>query len=330
MFLERTSNKCNIGGVDVEQVEQRDLLKEKVQNGFIVESMDDMNEEYLNALQQTLIIVGDTELMSVPSLLTVYDQAPNLNQKITALAVMQDEIGHAHIAYHLLRDLGVDTEELLYNREAHLWKNPYAFDFPISNWVELGVFNAFFDRAGYTLLGDVYEHTSYGPWKRALVKVDREELFHLRNGETLMRKAMESPETEKMLKEAVEWMFPMALEFFGVADELKSRTLQLEYRLKGRTNDELRQKWLSTAVPFCESIGLKVPAHYDPEQKKYVLEFPFPCKFDAKNKRYLFDQPDTWDNVIDRFKKRGPKNREFVERIQRGYLALKKLREEAV
>lgn len=314
----------------MEQVEQRDLLKEKVQNGFIVESMDDMNEEYLNALQQTLIIVGDTELMSVPSLLTVYDQAPNLNQKITALAVMQDEIGHAHIAYHLLRDLGVDTEELLYNREAHLWKNPYAFDFPISNWVELGVFNAFFDRAGYTLLGDVYEHTSYGPWKRALVKVDREELFHLRNGETLMRKAMESPETEKMLKEAVEWMFPMALEFFGVADELKSRTLQLEYRLKGRTNDELRQKWLSTAVPFCESIGLKVPAHYDPEQKKYVLEFPFPCKFDAKNKRYLFDQPDTWDNVIDRFKKRGPKNREFVERIQRGYLALKKLREEAV
>lgn len=311
-------------------MDQAALLKEKIQNGFIVEGVGDMNEEYLKALKQTLVIVGDTELLSVPPLLTVYDQAPTLNNKITALAIMQDEIGHAHIAFRLLKDLGEDTDELLYNRAPNEWKNPYAFDFELSNWIELGVFNAFFDRAGYTLLGDAFEHTSYGPWKRALVKVDKEELFHLRNGEIIMRTAMNDPKLQEEVQKAVDWMFLMALEFFGVEDRLKSRSAQLEYRLKGRTNDELRQKWLSTAVPFCESIGVKVPAHYDEEQGKYVLDVPFPCKFDPVNKKWLFDQPDTWENVIKRFKQRGPQNERFVGRIQKGAKELEQLRKEVV
>ncbi|KMY52714.1 phenylacetic acid catabolic [Bacillus sp. FJAT-27231] len=311
-------------------MDQAEVLKEKVQEGFMVEGIDDMNEEYLKALKQTLTIVGDTELLSVPPLLTVYDQAPTLNNKITALAIMQDEIGHAHIAYRLLKDLGEDTDGLLYNREPNRWKNPYAFDFQLSNWIELGVFNALFDRAGYTLLGDAGQHTSYGPWRRALVKVDKEELFHLRNGEIIMRSAMKDPELREKVQEAVDWMFIMALEFFGVADNLKSRSQQIEYKLKGKTNDELRQTWLSTAVPFCESIGVKVPAHYDEETEKFVLDVPFPCKFDVENKKWLFDQPDTWDNVIKRFKARGPQNQQFVERIQQGAKELEKLRNEAV
>ncbi|WP_373604841.1 Phenylacetic acid catabolic protein [Fredinandcohnia onubensis] len=309
-------------------IKEAEVLLEKVQNGFIVERMEDMNDEYLKALKQTLAIVGDTELLSVPPLLTVYDQAPNLNYKITALAVMQDEIGHAHIAYRLLEDLGEDIDEMLYRRPANRWKNPYAFDFKLDNWVELGVFNGLFDRSGYTLLGDAYEHTSYGPWKRALVKVDKEELFHLRNGEIIMKNAMKNPETAKQVQDAVDWMFLMALEFFGVADNLKSRSAQLDYRLKGRTNDELRQKWLSTAVPFCESIGVKVPAHFDEDQGKYVIDVPFPCKFDAENKKWLTDQPDTWEGAIERFKQRGPQNQEFVTRIQKGVWELEAMRAE--
>jgi len=302
------------------------VLMEKIQKGFMVESPEDMDETYKKALKQTLTIVGDTELLSVPPLLTVYKEAPTLNYKITALAVMQDEIGHAHIAYRLLEDLGEDKNELLYERKPNRWKNPYAFDFKLNNWIELGVFNGLFDRAGYTLLGDAFENTSYGPWKRALVKVDKEELFHLRNGETIMKVGMKKEETAKQVQEAVDWMFLMALEFFGVEDTLKSRSAQLDYKLKGRSNDELRQKFMSTAVPFCESIGVKVPAHYDEEQEKYVVDVPFPCKFDVENRKWLHDQPDTWDSAIERFKKRGPNNVEFVTRIQKGAKRLEEMR----
>jgi ring-1,2-phenylacetyl-CoA epoxidase subunit PaaA len=310
------------------KMEQATLLKEKVRSGFFVERLEDMDEHYLQALKQTLLIVGDTELLSVPPLLTVYDQAPTLNHKITALAIMQDEIGHAHIAYRLLKDIGENVDTLIYDRPANKWKNPYAFDFELENWVELGMFNALFDRAGYTLLGDAHEHTSYGPWKRALVKVDKEELFHLRNGEIILKAAMEHPETAEQARKALDWMFLMALEFFGVSDELKSRSAQLDYKLKGRTNDELRQKWLSTAVPFLESIGLNPPAHYDEATQKYVIDVPFPCKFDLENKKWLYDQPDTWDNVIQRFRSRGPRNKEFVGRIQKGVQELEALRKE--
>lgn len=305
---------------------QTNVLMDRIQKGFMVELPEDMNEEYKKALKQTLTIVGDTELLSVPPLLTVYKEAPNLNLKITALAIMQDEIGHAHIAYRLLEDLGEDKSKLLYEREPHRWKNPYAFDFKLNNWIELGVFNGLFDRAGYTLLGDAFEHTSYGPWKRALVKVDKEELFHLRNGETIMKKGMRNEETAKQVQEAVDWMFLMSLEFFGVADNLKSRSAQLDYKLKGKTNDELRQKFMSTAVPFCESIGVKVPAHYDEQQGKYIINVPFPCKFDVENKKWLHDQPDTWDGAIQRFKQRGPNNQEFVSRIQKGVKQLENMR----
>ncbi|WP_017753422.1 Phenylacetic acid catabolic protein [Calidifontibacillus oryziterrae] len=311
-------------------MERKNSLKEKIKSGFCVEKIKDMNEEYLTALKQTLTIVGDTELLSAPPLLSVYNQAPTLNYKITALAVIQDEIGHAHIAYRLLKDLGEDTDSLLYERQANVWKNPFAFDFKLDNWIEFGVFNALFDRAGYTLLGDAYEHTSFGPWKRALVKVDKEELFHLRNGEIIMKSAMKDPKTAEEAQKAVDWMFLMALEFFGVADELKSRSAQLEYKLKGRTNDELRQKWLSTAVPFLDSIGIKHPARYDEAIQKYVLDVPFPCKFDVENKKWLFDEPDTWQNVIKRFKDRGPQNVEFVEQIQKGRFELERLRKEVV
>jgi ring-1,2-phenylacetyl-CoA epoxidase subunit PaaA len=307
--------------------DRSNVLKEKVKKGFMVELVEDMDEEYLKALKQTLTIVGDTELLSVPPLMTVYKQAPTLNKKITTLAIMQDEIGHAHIAYRLLKDLGVDTTELVYYREPHKWKNPYAFDFKLNNFIELGAFNAFFDRAGYTLLSDAGHNTSYGPWRRALVKVDKEELFHLRNGQTILKEAVTDPETKKQLEEAVEWMFVMGLEFFGVSDSEKTRGAQLEYKLKGKSNDELRQEWLSKVVPFCESIGIEVPARYDEQSDQYVMDIPFPCKFDYENRKWLFDQPDTWQNVISRFKKRGPENKEFVHRIQKGFHELQTLRE---
>ncbi|UOF89291.1 phenylacetate-CoA oxygenase subunit PaaI [Fodinisporobacter ferrooxydans] len=307
--------------------EKTQKLVERIAKGFIVETMDDMDEGYLKALKQTLTITGDTELLSVPPLLTVYKNAPTLNRKITALAVIQDEIAHAHVAYTLLEDLGVDTTDLLYFRSPEKWKNPYAFDYKLNNFVELGVFNAFYDRAGYTLLEDVGEHTSFGPWKRALVKVGKEELFHLRNGESIMKEAMKNPETRVQVEAAVNWMFLMALEFFGVADELKSRTAQLDYKLKGKSNDELRQVWLSKCVPFCESIGVKVPAHYDEEAGKYVIDVAFPAKLDKEQRKWLVDQPDTWENVIKRFKERGPENQEFVERVRKGYHDYQKMRE---
>jgi ring-1,2-phenylacetyl-CoA epoxidase subunit PaaA len=114
-------------------------------------------------------------------------------------------------------------------------------------------------------------------------------------------------------------MFPMAVEWFGLPDDMKRHSGQLDYKLKGMTNDELRQTWMQSTVPLCESIGIKVPAHWSEVDQKYVLDFAFPCEYDEDEKRWLFEEGEiSWDQVFERWKRRGPANKQFVEAIQDG------------
>jgi ring-1,2-phenylacetyl-CoA epoxidase subunit PaaA len=296
---------------------------ERIRQGGLIESVDEMSEAYREALRVTLIVSGDTELLSAPAYYHAAQQAPSVNAYISLMAIIQDELGHAHIAYRILEDIGVDVEQLIYERPPSQWKYPYAFDVPLKSWAEMVVANAFYDRAGYKLLGDVYHHTSYGPWKRALAKVDKEEIFHVRHGEMWMRRLARDPDGRAELQRAVDWMFPLTVEWFGLPDDLKRHPAQLTFRIKGLSNDQLRQSWLREVVPFCESIGIRVPAHYDSAQDKYVLDYPLPCEFDPEEKRWHFDRPCTWDDVLRRWKQRGPYNEVFVEQVRQGYRQLR-------
>ncbi|HUG01503.1 MAG TPA: Phenylacetic acid catabolic protein [Longimicrobiales bacterium] len=296
-------------------------LKDRVQNGYILESPEETTEGYRKALIVQLTVQGDTELMSAPAYWGAAQDAPSTNTMVSALAIIQDEMAHANIAYRILEDLGVDKEWLVYGREPHEFKHPYGFDQPLESWAELVVANGFFDRAGITLLGDVFRNTSYGPLKRALVKVDLEETFHLRHGEVWMKRLCAgNGEAKARIQRAVDWMFPMTIEWFGLPDEMKRHSGQLDYKLKGMTNDELRQAWMSATVPLCESLGLAAPAHHDEAKGEYVLDYPFPCQYDAEEKRWLFGEGEiTWDTVFERWKARGPMNEFYVESVRRSH-----------
>jgi ring-1,2-phenylacetyl-CoA epoxidase subunit PaaA len=296
-------------------------LLERIRAGRLVEGREQATDEYVAGLVRTLIVSGDTELISAPAYLRAARSAPRLQSYISVVGIIQDELGHAHIAYRMLRDLGVDTDKLVYERAPSEFRHPYAFDVPLESWSEMVVANGFYDRAGFVLLSDIFRHTSYGPWKRALVKVDREETFHLRHGEQWMKTLAGSRSTKADLQRAVDWMFLMTLEWFGLPDSLKRHRDQIDYGLKGRTNDELRQDWLSTAVPFCESIGIDVPAHHDAARGEYVLDCPFPAHFDEGEKRWALEDGEiTWERVLTRWRGRGSANEELVEMIQRGHL----------
>jgi len=294
-------------------------LKARIKDGYTVESSDDMTDGYRKALTIQLTVQADTELMSAPAYWMAARHAPSTNTQVSAHAIIQDELAHANIAYRLLEDLGVSKEKLVYGREPHEFKHPYGFDQPLENWAELVVANGFFDRAGITLLSDVYRNTSYGPLKRALVKVDMEETFHLRHGEVWMRRlAKAGGEARAMLQRAVDWMFPMTVEWFGLPDDLKRHSGQLSYRLKSLTNDRLRQVWMSSTVPLCEELGLEIPAHFDTETERFVLDYPFPCRYDPDTKRWLYEDGEiTWGDVFTRWKGRGPMNETYVESLRR-------------
>jgi ring-1,2-phenylacetyl-CoA epoxidase subunit PaaA len=293
-------------------------LMRKVQEGFIVESDRDMTETYRKALIGQLTVQGDTELISAPAYWMAAKDAPSTNTMVSATAIIQDELGHANIAFRLLQDLGVDTEWMLYERPPEKFKNPFGFDQPLANWAELVTANGLYDRAGITLLGDVHRHTSYGPLKRALVKVGMEENFHLRHGEVWMRRLCEAGgEGRELVQRAVDWMFPMGVEWFGMPDDRKRHNAQLDFKLKGMTNDQLRATWLKAVVPLCEQLGLRVPAHSDPETGEVELEYELPCAWEPDERRWLLDETITWEQVFDRWRARGPMNEPYVESLRK-------------
>ena len=295
-------------------------VQEHLAAGKLVEGVQHMSPKYLEGMRRILTVSADTEFVSAPSYLRAAQHAPALNNFGSAMSIIQDELAHAHIGYRLLGDLGVDMDWLIYERPAEKFKYPYAFDVPLNSWVELVCANALYDQAGFVLLSDVYQSSTFGPWKRALAKVDKEETFHLRHGRTWLRKLAKESDGKAEIQAAIDWMFILTLEWFGLPDELKTHSEQLDYGFKGKTNDELRQLWMSEVVPFTEEIGIRVPAHFNAERERYVIDCPFPARFDEERRGWLLDDgPIGWDEVVTRWAKRGPMNREYVHTLQRGY-----------
>src|SRR5262249_37141317 len=128
-------------------------MLERLGRGDMVETIEDMSPTYLNELKRTLLISADTEFLGA----AMY--YPNLAaRRVPAkmagavMAIIQDELGHAHIDYRMLEDLGEDLDQLLYGRAPSEFKHPYAMDMPYESFQETVVVGSFMDRAGYILL----------------------------------------------------------------------------------------------------------------------------------------------------------------------------------
>jgi ring-1,2-phenylacetyl-CoA epoxidase subunit PaaA len=103
--------------------------------------------------------------------------------------------------------------------------------------------------------------TSYGPYARAMVRICKEESFHQRQGyEIMMHLAAGTPDQKAMAQDALNrWWWP-SLMMFGPPDDQSPNTAQsMAWRIKRKTNDELRQEFVDKTVPQVEFLGLQVP-----------------------------------------------------------------------
>src|ERR671922_1256282 len=111
-------------------LQSEEALLGRIRKQQLIESIEHMSPLYLEGMKRILTVSADTELISAPAYYHAAVHAPSLNAFGSAVSIIQDELGHAHIAYRLLRDLGVDTDRLVYERDPKAWKYPYAFDVP--------------------------------------------------------------------------------------------------------------------------------------------------------------------------------------------------------
>ena len=115
---------------------------------------------------------------------------------------------------------------------------------------ELVVANAFYDQAGFVLLERRLPALELRP-----VEARAGQGRQARRPSTCATASSgwKTPSSQRDHGRAaggVDWMFLLTIEWFGLPDAMKRHTEQIDYGFKGTTNDELRQIWLSTAVPF--------------------------------------------------------------------------------
>ena len=94
------------------------------------------------------------------------------------------------------------------------------------------------------------------------------------------------------------WWWP-SLMMFGPSDDQSPNSAQsMAWRIKRKSNDELRQEFIDKTVPQAEFIGLSIP---DPD-----------LKWNAERGHYDFGSID-WDEFYSVVKGNGPCNRERLE-----------------
>ncbi|WP_245153686.1 1,2-phenylacetyl-CoA epoxidase subunit PaaC [Allopusillimonas ginsengisoli] len=299
-----------------EDIKERSLQL-RVKAGHKLESEEEMTPRYREVLIQTMLIAADLELMTLPSYYGALCMAPTLDDKIAVAASIQDEMGHAQVMYRMLEDFGFDAQELIMERSPDAVKSFELIEQDVGDYITCVVMMALGDRAGYTTTRDLEANCSFGPYARSLRKVNFEERFHVAHGERWVKYFWQhSSHARQRVQAAVDLLFPMAASWFGTPDAMKKRTDQLTYNIRGLSNDELRQQWLNEVVPFCESVGIEIPAHFDRELGRYVLSYEEPIAWNEENKKWDFDTQITWPEKFAHWKKGGPIKRSGLERIQ--------------
>ena len=187
-------------------------------------------------------------------------RCPTLRRKVALLAKIQDEAGHGLYLYSATETLGISRDELY--EQLHSGKAKYSsiFNYPALTWADMGAIGWLVD--GAAIMNQVMlTRTSYGPYARAMVRICKEESFHQRQGYEIMLTLCQGTEAQKaMAQDALNrWWWP-SLMMFGPPDAQSTHTAQsMKWKIKRKTNDELRQQFVDQTKPQADYLGITIP-----------------------------------------------------------------------
>ena len=225
-----------------------------------IEPPDWMPEKYRKTLIRQMSQHAHSEVIGMQPEGTWISKAPTLHRKIVLLAKVQDEGGHGLYLYSAVETLGATREEVI--DALHQGRAKYAsiFNYPSLTWADVGMIGWLVD--GAAIVNQIsLQRTSYGPYARAMIRICKEESFHQRQGyESVMILAQGSAEQKAMAQDALNrWWWP-SLMMFGPHDGESAHSAQsMQWKIKRKSNDELRQAFVDQTVPQAEFLGLTIP-----------------------------------------------------------------------
>lgn len=266
--------------------------------GETIEPKDWMPEKYRRQLTRMMSQHAHSEVVGMLPEGNWITRAPNLRRKMCLIAKVQDEGGHGLYIYCGTETLGTDRAELIDQYLYGTAKYSSIFNYPTLTWADIGVIGWLVDGAAIvnqTMLA----HASYGPYARAMIRICKEENFHKRQGyELCATLARGTPAQKAMVQDAVNrWWWP-SLMMFGPHDTNSPHSADLlRWKVKQKSNDDLRQRFVNLTVPQAQAIGLTLP---DPD-----------LKLDEATGDWKFGEID-WSEFNAVIAGNGPMNRERI------------------
>ncbi|QXD16296.1 1,2-phenylacetyl-CoA epoxidase subunit A [Rhodocaloribacter litoris] len=268
----------------------------RVAAGEKIEPRDWMPERYRRQLVRMMSQHAHSEIVGMLPEGNWITRAPNLRRKMALLAKVQDEAGHGLYIYSATETLGVDRNDLIQELLDGKAKYSNIFNYPTLTWADIGVIGWFVDGAAIvnqTMLAKA----SYGPYARAMIRICKEENFHKKQGyEICVTLAKGTPAQRQMLQDAVNrWWWPTLMMFGPHDTESANSDELLRWKVKQKTNDELRQHFVNITVPQVHALGLTLP---DPD-----------LRYDEETGNWITGEID-WDEFWRVVRGHGPCNRE--------------------
>jgi ring-1,2-phenylacetyl-CoA epoxidase subunit PaaA len=292
------------------------LFQEKIDQEIKIEPKDWMPESYRKTNIRQISQHAHSEIVGMLPEGNWISRAPSLKRKAILLAKVQDEGGHGLYLYSAAETLGMSREEMI--NDLHSGKAKYSsiFNYPTLTWADIGAIGWLVD--GAAIMNQVMlTRTSYGPYARAMVRICKEESFHQRQGfEALLVLSRGTAEQKAMCQDAINrWWWP-ALMMFGPRDTESTNSDQsMKWKIKRKSNDELRQNFIDMIAEQIKTLGMHLP---DPD-----------LKWNEERKHYDFGAIN-WDEFWQVVKGNGPCNKQRLDARRKAWEEGEWVREAAV
>jgi ring-1,2-phenylacetyl-CoA epoxidase subunit PaaA len=291
-----TSEKIPPSGAEVNKLRE---FEARIARGEKIEPGDWMPEEYRRQLVRMISQHAHSEIVGMLPEGAWITRAPNLRRKMILLAKVQDEGGHGEYLYHAAETLGISREEMIDALLSGRAKYSSIFNYPTLSWADVGVIGYLVDFAAI-LNQTMLAKCSYGPYARAMVRICAEENFHKKQGQDIViHLAKGLPRQKAMVQDAINrWWWPTLMMFGPHDSDSPNSPALIRWRIKTKTNDQLRQTFVNQIVPELHDLGLSVP---DPD-----------LRFDPQSGDWIIGEID-WDEFWQVVKGHGPCNKERME-----------------
>ena len=274
-------------------------FQEIIDREIKIEPKDWMPEAYRKTNLRQISQHAHSEIVGMLPEGNWISRAPSLKRKAILIAKVQDEAGHGLYLYCAAETLGFDRAQMIDDLHSGKAKYSSIFNYPTLTWADMGAIGWLVD--GAAILNQVMLcRTSYGPYARAMVRICKEESFHQRQGfESLLVLSKGTAEQKAMCQDAINrWWWP-SLMMFGPKDSESTNSDQsIKWKIKRKTNDELRQQFVNMIAEQVKLLGMTLP---DPD-----------LKWNEEKKQYNFGEIN-WEEFWNVVKGNGPCNKQRLD-----------------